>query len=309
MFRCVSEVCEVSATTTTQPSSAWRRSAASTWCSCAASSPALSSSTTSSVGLVISSIAIDANRRRSGANLSIRVPRCGDSPSSSSTWSTTRLRCSAEVSGGSRSRAAYPTARSTVRLGCARSSADTIPMRARINPGSACTSCSSTVTVPKVGSRAPASRPSSAELLAADGPTTAVNVPGRAVNDTLVSSSWPSAVSPSQCAATPTVRAPGFNGNRLVVFGSAAWGAGEETTGSFVVLIRSISLWLSGGGEAGAGAGGRGWDVGIRIRWVVLCVGACGLGLGGGSGAGGGTAGPTPRIKRGPRRGSPMVID
>ena len=73
MFRCVSEVCDVSATTTTQPRSAWRRSTAITWCSCAASSPALGSSTTSSVGLVISSIAIDAHRRSSGASLPIRV--------------------------------------------------------------------------------------------------------------------------------------------------------------------------------------------------------------------------------------------
>ena len=60
----------------------------------------------------------------------------------------------------------------------------------------------------------PASSPSSAELRAADGPITAVNVPGRAVNEMSVSISCPSTVSPSWYAATPMVRAPGLSGKR-----------------------------------------------------------------------------------------------
>ena len=83
-------------------------------------------------------------------------------------------------------------------------------MRVRMDSGSACTSWPSTVTRPELESLVPASSSSSAELRAADGPTTAVNVPGRAVNETSVSSSCPSAVSPSWYAATPLVRAPGF---------------------------------------------------------------------------------------------------
>jgi len=132
----------------------------------------------------------------------------------------------------------------------------------------------------------------------------------------------PPAGSPGQpCIAD---RAPGFKGNRLVVLASAELGAGRMAR-SLVVLIRSISprpsgrccagpgIGAVGGADATGGRGrptpdGGGWDVGSRMRWVVRCVGACWLGLSGRSGAGGPTAGPTPRINRGPRRGSPIVI-
>ena len=142
----------------------------------------------------MSSIAIAAHRRTSGGSLRMRVLRCGVNSSSSRTWSTTRLRCSGEVSGGSRSLAAYVNARSTVKREYTRSSCGTIPMRVRIESCSACTSWPSTVTLPELGSLAPLSTSNRAELRAADGPTSAVNVPGWAVNDTSLSNACPGAL-------------------------------------------------------------------------------------------------------------------
>lgn len=70
-------------------------------------------------------------------------------------------------------------------------------MRARMAAGSACTSCLSTVTRPELGVRVPTSRASTAALRAAEGPMTAVMVPGFAVNEMPDSVSWPSTDSPS----------------------------------------------------------------------------------------------------------------
>lgn len=241
---------------TTQPILAWRRSTAMTWRCCAGSSPAVGSSTTSRLGRVISSIARAAHRRTSGASLRIRVVRCGVRSSSSSTWPTTRSRCSAEASGGSRTSAAYCTACSTVSWRCSRSSRATIPMRLRMACSSACTSCPSTVARPELGALVPASTASSAELRAAEGPMTAVMVPGRAPNEMSDRICRPSTARPSWYAVTPVVRAAVRSGRRKVELASSLRMEGRWAR-SFEVITRSIRP-----GPFGCSAGATGGCVG-----------------------------------------------
>ena len=132
-------------------------------------------------------------------------------------------------------------------------------MRARIDSGSARTSWPSTVVRPELGALVPASSSSSAELRAADGPATAVNVAGRAVNEISVSTSRPSTASPSWYAVTPMVRAPGLSGNRWVELSAWVRKEGRETR-RLRVIIRSIrprplgcSSVATGGADGGTG--------------------------------------------------------